>query len=369
MKVLHVAKAYPPFVGGIEKATYELTRRLALSAEVSVLTCQPRGWGCVQHIEDVSVRRCSSLCTLLSMPISPSFPFHLRRAQRGVDIIHFHHPFPLGELSCLMVRPRPKIVVTWHSDIVRQRWSLKVYKPFLRRFLRRVDRIIVTSAEHLDHSPFLQPVRSKCEIIPLGIDLGRFSLTPDVTSAAEGLRTQYGTPLVLFVGRLSYYKGLPYLIQAMKHVNARCLIIGDGSLRAELIRLAKSCGVTSRITFISGCSDAELPAYYHACDLLVLPSVEPSEAFGLVQLEAMACGKPVVNTDLPTGVRFVNLDGVTGLRVPPRDADELASAINRLISNKHLRVALGMNARQRVEKLFNVNDMVKKYLQLYESLA
>lgn len=183
------------------------------------------------------------------------------------------------------------------------------------------------------------------------------------------MRARFGRPLVLFVGRLIYYKGLPYLFQAMRDVDAHCLILGDGRQRDELQRAARSSDFANRISFILNASDSELPAYYHACDLLVLPSVEPSEAFGLVQLEAMACGKPVVNTDLPTGVTFASPNGVSGLTVPPRDSVQLAGAMNRLISDVELRNTMGANARQRVEKLFDVNCMVSKYLQLYESLS
>lgn len=303
------------------------------------------------------------------MPLSPSLPFVLVNALRQVDIVHFHHPFPLSEIAFALADTTAKTVVTWHADITRQRWAHFFYAPLVKRFLRRVDRIVATSQECLERSEFLRAVRSKCEVIPLGVDPDRFAVTPGVAKEAEAIRARYGKPLVLFVGRLVYYKGVRYLIEAMRDVNALCLIIGEGPCRKELEKASKACAVSDRVAFLGARSDEELPAYYHACDVFVLPSVEPAEAFGIVQLEAMACGKPVISTELPTGVRFVNLHGITGLRVPPRDPASLADGINNLLRDAELRDRLGSNGRKRVSEVFDVRMMVSAYLRLYESVA
>jgi glycosyltransferase involved in cell wall biosynthesis len=368
-KILQVNKFYPPHIGGVEKIVRELSQGLAATAEVSVLTCEPRGRGRVERDGAVRVRRCASLATWLSMPTPPAFPFRLAAESGRADIVHFHHPFPLAELTFALAGTPARSVVTWHGDIIRQRWSARVYRPFLKRFLRKVDRIVVTSPEMLEHSALLQPFRSKCEIIPLGIDVKVFSPTPEVAAAARAVRGRYKGPLVLFAGRLVYYKGLEYLIRAMRQVEASCLIVGEGPLKKKLKSLAASLEVAHRITFLPSCTQAELVAYYHACDVFVLPSVEPAEGFGLVQLEAMACGKPVISTDLPTGVRFVNQDGVTGLRVPPRDDRKLAEALQRLLADPGLRESLGENARKRVAAEFNQELMVERYEQLFTSLV
>jgi rhamnosyl/mannosyltransferase len=200
------------------------------------------------------------------------------------------------------------------------------------------------------------------------VDLERFALTPRVSAAARSIRERFASPLVLFVGRLVYYKGLQYLVEAMQHVEAQCLIIGQGPLQKNLAGLARTLGVAGRVRFLSACTDAELPAYYHACDVFVLPSCDLTEAFGLVQLEAMACGKPVVSTDLPSGVGFVNRDGETGLRVPARDSLRLAAAIHRLLADPNLRASLGHNAQRRAHEEFSIELMAKRYIEVYDSL-
>lgn len=368
MRILQVNKFYPPHIGGVEKTVRELSQGLARSAEVSVCTCVGAGRGRLEQDGAVRVRRCSSLGTWLSMPVSPSFPFHLIRDLRGTDIVHFHHPFPLGEITFALDGSQTQSIVTWHADIVRQQRTARAYHPVLRRFLRKVDRIVVTSPEMLQHSALLQPFRSKCEIIPLGIDVKAFALTPQVASAAQAIRRRYGDPLVLFLGRLVYYKGLEHLIRAMQRVEAHCLIVGEGPLLKKLKGLAASLQVESRITFLPACTDADLPAFYHACDVFVLPSIERAEAFGLAQVEAMVCGKPVISTDLPTGVRYVNQDGVTGLRVPPRDDRKLSEAIQRIIADSSLREFLGENAQKRAAEEFDRELMVERYRNLCSSL-
>jgi rhamnosyl/mannosyltransferase len=182
------------------------------------------------------------------------------------------------------------------------------------------------------------------------------------------LRAQYGPRIILFVGRLVYYKGVEYLIKAMPEIEAKLILIGEGPLKKKLKEIVRSLSLWDKVVFQSPVPDSDLVAYYHACDVFVLPSVEITEAFGLVQLEAMACGKPVVSTALPTGVPFVNQHGKTGFIVPPRDHRALAQAINTLLSNPQLREQYGMYAKRRVEQEFNMKFITAKVMQVYKEL-
>ncbi|MBC7190664.1 glycosyltransferase [Candidatus Aerophobetes bacterium] len=287
------------------------------------------------------------------------------------DILHFHLPFPLSVMSYFFAKPEGKIVISWHSDIVRQKISKFFYHPFLVRFLKKADVIIATSPNMVESSPYLKRFRGKCRIIPLGIDVERFKLKEDEEGRVKEIRERYtsGKGIILFVGRLIYYKGVEYLIRAMRDIDASCLIIGEGKLKKKLEKMVDELGLSSKVHFLGSISDDKLPSYYHACDVFCLPSVARSEAFGIVQLEAMVCGKPIVSTNLPTGVPFVNQDKKTGIVVPPKNPQALAEAINTLLENPALRKKYGGCAKERVEKEFTKKVMVKRLLEVYREVV
>jgi rhamnosyl/mannosyltransferase len=212
-------------------------------------------------------------------------------------------------------------------------------------------------ARHLDN----------CVVIPYGVDPAPFTLRPGEAATVERLRQEHGRRLVLFLGVLRSYKGLRILLQAMTRVDGHLLIAGRGH-RARLEALTDRLGVGDRITFLGEVSDTQRRLLLHACEVLVLPSLDRSEAFGIVQLEAMVCGKPVVSSDLPTGVRLVNQHERTGLLVPPGNPDALASALNRLLDDQALRTALGQAARARVEREFSAEAMVERTLAVYDEV-
>jgi len=235
--------------------------------------------------------------------------------------------------------------------------------------LEVADRIIVASPNHIDSSQFLLKHREKCEVIPYGIKLGWVGDWRSRHTRAESIRLKYGTPLLLFVGRLVYYKGLTYLIDALQQLpDAQLLIVGSGPLLSDLMKQTVGLRLEKRVKIIPNVSDEDLHAFYEACDVFVLPSSESSEAFGLVQIEAMACGKPVVSTNLKTGVTFVNQHGITGLTVPVRDALSLANALRRLLDDQGLRESLGMNAKERVLKEFTIEKMIDRTIESYRNL-
>jgi rhamnosyl/mannosyltransferase len=256
--------------------------------------------------------------------------------------------------------------VLYHSDIVRQRRLLAAYGPFLERFLDRVDLIVTSSPDMIEHSPFLAPRAGKCRVVPFGLPQEKLTAAPGVRERAAELRAAHaGRPLVLFVGRLVYYKGVDVLVRAMAGVDADLVLIGRGPLEADLRALTSSLGMGARTTFLPAQDDAELAAWYHAADVLCLPSVARSEAFGLVQIEAHAAGTPVVSTALTTGVPFANRDGVTGLVVPPGDPAALAGALRRLLEDDALRALLGGQAQRRARREFTVPRMVAGTVEVY----
>jgi rhamnosyl/mannosyltransferase len=259
-------------------------------------------------------------------------------------------------------------VLTYHSDIVRQRFLGAAYRPLLRRVLERVDRIIVGSPPMIANSETLAPYADKCRVVPFGIETERFEPTAAVLARAAELRGGHRRPVVLFVGRLIYYKGADVLVRAMADVDADLVMVGAGPLQAELESTAAALGMADRVTIVPPVVDDELAAWYRAADVFCLPSVARSEAYGLVQLEAHASGTPVVSTNLPTGVPWVNVDGETGLVVPPSDAPALAAALRTLLADGPLRARMGAHARERALTTFGVQAMVDGTLAVYDEV-
>jgi len=366
VKVLHIYKDYYPVLGGIENHLRLLAEGLAKRGlEVTVLVTSLTGQTTSLEMNGVRVIRAGRLATLASTPLSLSLPLIVRRLKP--DIAHLHFPYPWGELAHLWLGRSRRTVITYHSDIVRQRSLLRFYEPFLWRLLAKADRIIASSPQYIHTSRYLSRHKKACIAIPYGIEVSRFQKVDE--EKAKEIEERYGHPLLLFVGQLRYYKGLEVLIEALTGVEARALIIGGGdpSYKASLSRFAKEKKVKGKVFFL-GEKESDLPAYYQASDLLVLPSVHRSEAFGIVQLEAMACGKPVVCTELGTGTSYVNIDGLTGLVVPPRDPAALAGAIERLLSDPRLGEEMGQRAKERVEKEFSRERMIDSTLALYEEM-
>jgi glycosyltransferase involved in cell wall biosynthesis len=365
MRVLHVYKDYYPVVGGMENHVRLLARGKARRGhEITVLVTSLTGKTEVVEMEGVRVIKAGRLATVASTPISFALFSWMRRLKP--DVTHLHFPYPWGELAHLMFGRGQRTVITYQSDIVRQQGLLRLYRPFLWQILARADRIIATSPNYVQSSPYLRKVSDKCTVIPLGIDLEPF-LQPR-TEEVRRLRDRYGSPLILFVGLLRYYKGLNYLIRAMRDIDARLLVVGSGPMGREWQALVANLGLSEKVFFEGRVEDEDLPAHYQACDIFVLPGSHRSEAFGVVQVEAMACGKPVVSTELGTGTSYVNVDGQTGLVVPPRDPDALALAINRLLADEQLRTMMGERGRERSRQEFSQDIMIDRVLKLYGSL-
>jgi rhamnosyl/mannosyltransferase len=279
------------------------------------------------------------------------------------DIVHIHLPNPTAIVAYFASRHPGRLLVSYHSDTVRQRFLGALFQPCQHAALRRSAAIIVSSPNYQRSSPVLDRYHDRCHIIPYGIKPEEFEHS-DAAEVSE-LRRRYGDRLVLSVGRLVYYKGFEHLIRAMTKVRGKLLIIGDGPLRGDLLDLVARLDLSEKV-ILAGNIPGKLTPYYHAADVFVLASVARSEAFGIVQIEAMAAGLPVVNTGLDSGVPFVSLHGQTGFTVPPADPDSLADAINHLLDDNELRLQLGSAARSRARREFSLDTMTSRVLALYE---
>ncbi|MBI1802290.1 MAG: glycosyltransferase [Chloroflexi bacterium] len=367
MKVLFVYKDYYPVLGGIENHVRLLAEGLAdegVSVHVLVTNTQPRT--VIETRNSVTITKAARLGTISSAPLS----LELLRliGQYAPDIAHLHSPYPIGEIAQLMRGNARRLVVTYHSDVVRQKYLLLLHKPFLRTLLKRAHAISISNPTYTKRSPFIIPHAAKCNVIHHGADLTRFTLTPDSLARAQRIRDEFGAPLVLFVGKFRYYKGVEYLIEAMRDVPARALIVGSGPMETVWQAKAQALGMTDHVRFLGSVPDQDLPTYYQAADLFVLPSTLPSETWGAVQIEAMASGLPCICTELGTGTSYVNQHGITGLVVPPRDSRALSCAIVQLLSDEALRRQMGAAARTRALREFTHTAMIEQTLNLYQRL-
>ncbi|BAL99078.1 MULTISPECIES: glycosyltransferase [Caldilinea] len=372
MRVLYLYKDYFPVLGGIENHIRQLAVGLrGMGVETQVLVTNTTRRTVQEELDGVPVVKTARLLNLSSAPISLSFYPWLRRLEKQIDIAHAHMPYPPGELGQLLCGRSRRFVVTYHSDIVRQRVLGALYRPFLWQVLRRADRIAVSNPVYIQDSPFLRVHADKCRVIHFGVDLERFAQTPTVEAQAARWRARWpGRQLVLFVGRLRHYKGVNVLIDAAARLpdQAEFLIVGVGPLAEALHRQAQHSGVAERVHFLGELSDEEVTALYHAADVFVLPSTNRAETFGIVQLEAMACGLPVICTELGTGTSYVNQHGVTGLVVPPNDPEALAAALQQLLEHPEQRRAFGAAGRRRIEQAFTRQEMLRRTLALYEEV-
>lgn len=363
-KVLHVGKFYPPHMGGIETHLQALCGELRSSVDLRVIVASEDSRSVEESIEDVRVSRVATRLTLASTPLSPGMVRGIRRSD--ADIVHIHLPNPTAVLAYLASGHGGRLVVTYHSDTVRQKVLGPLFSPFLHRALRRASAIIATSPDYRRTSTVLARYLDRCHVIPYGIDLGQFERADP--AAIRAVRERYGERLILSVGRLVYYKGFEYLIRAMQQVRGRLIIIGDGPLRQKLQQLITELNLDDKVVLAGEIQNTDVTPYYHAADLFALASIARSEAFGIVQIEAMAAGIPVVNTSLDSGVPFVSLHNKTGLTVPPADSDQLAIAINRLLDHPELRATLGRAAALRAREEFSIDVMVARTLSLYASI-
>jgi glycosyltransferase involved in cell wall biosynthesis len=393
MHILQIYKDYFPVLGGIENHLRDLGEALAARGhKVTVLvTSLDRQTRVEQPRPGLTVIKAARALHLASTPLSLAM-LRIARDLRP-DLVHLHFPYPPGDLAALALPGHPPLVVTYHSDIVRQRALLRTYRPLMELTLRRAARILPTSPNYLVSSPFLRRHAARCAVVPLGIDAERFAHVD--SRKVEGVRARFTgmderrktkdergglsssvlgpssaqvLPRILFVGRLRYYKGLHILLDAMPTVRGQLLIGGGGPERDRLERQAAQLGIAERVHFLGDIPDDDLPALFQSADVFVMPAHLRAEALGLAQIEALASGLPCVSTELGTGTSYANRHGQTGLVVPPGDAPALAAALNTLLADPELRQRFGAAGRRRVMALFTRAHMVDAVEAIYRDV-
>jgi len=378
LRILHVGKFFPPFVGGIENFLADLSlAQTKLGNEIYVLVHNHifRQAKRQENWKGVKIVRSLTLGQLFYTPLTPTLPIDLLYLIRNFKphILHLHVPNPIAIWAPILA-PKTKIVLHWHSDVIPSSFDKKLqflyrlYRPFERFLLNRADLIIATSPHYRDTSLSLQNFLNKTAIVPLGINPKRIFI-PD-KSQIERIKRNFLNSLILSVGRLTYYKGFSYLIEAMASVpSATLLLIGSGNQKRFLLRKIEELNLGERVKLMSGVSDPELHSYMSACKVFCLPSVERTEAFGLVLLEALFFGRPLITTKvLGSGMNWINKDHETGLVVPPADSQALAKAINCICNNSVLYQKLANGARARFEEKFHINNVACQIQSLYESV-
>lgn len=361
-RVLHVGKYYPPHMGGVEIYSQQLVLHQSKTMEVAAIVANDGRQTQVECLDGAKITRVASLGTIASMPITPTMAWHIRQSR--AELVHLHTPNPGAALALLVSGNSGRLVITHHADTLGREQIRRISDQFVRRVMERASAIILTSKRYLATSEELAPFRDKCRIIPLGIDPTPFN--GDVSAASKSIRTKYGERLILAVGRLVPYKGFEYLIRSMRSVNGVLLLVGTGPLQDELQECIQECGVQDKVVMLGHVED--IAQYYKAASIFVIPSITRAEAFGVVQMEAMAAGVPVVNTDIPSGVPEVSVHGQTGFTVRPKDSSALADAINMLLGNAELRQRFGAAARQRVHDEFSAEKMVARTMAVYDSV-
>lgn len=358
MRILHIYKDYFPVVGGIENHVRLLAEAQAARGHtVTALVTSPNRHARVEIINGVRVIFASRLLNLSSAPCSVEL--FQRAAELPSEITHLHAPYPVGESAQYLFGKTRALVLTYHSDIVRQKIMGALYTPLLHRVLARVNVIIATSPNYIETSRVLARWKKKCVVVPLGIPVPPAPPTPGRPRVENDGR-------LLFVGKLRYYKGVNYLLQALPQIpGAQLTIVGTGPMEQNWKALADALGVAARVQWLGALSDDALRAQYAACDVFVLPCSERSEAFGAVQLEAMAAQRPIVSCDVNTGVAWVNQHEATGLVTPPKNPQALAQALGRLLQDDALRHKLGAAGRERFAREFTGAAMVERVERVY----
>lgn len=371
MRILQLSKFYPPVEGGIEAVTREIAEGLAARRVGSDVLCAHTGRGTVEETSSHGVRvtRASSWGQALRTSVAPQMVRLLAARHAGYDLIHVHMPDPLAALALWRVRPRARVVLHWHSDVLRQSVARHAYGPLERWLLERADAIVATSAAYAEASPALRRHRAKVAVIPIGISAPP---PPPRSARIEALRASVGGRRIVFaLGRMTHYKGFEVLMQAARALPDNVVVlIGGGGERLEPLRTdARTADLQDRVVLPGRLAPEDVEAAFAACELFCLPSVSRAEAYGVAVLEAMARGRPCVTSDIPgSAIGWLNEHGRTGLTAPAGDAAALAAAINALLADDAARARMGAAARQRWAERFTAATMIDSIVALYRRL-
>lgn len=365
LKILQLGKFYP-VRGGVEKVMYDLMIGLSeRGVDCDMLCAAWEGEDSVTQVNGhATLMCCKTLLKAAATMISPAMIFKLRKICRGYEIIHVHHPDPMAALALFLSGYKGKVVLHWHSDIQKQRFLLQLYKPLQQWLIARADRIVGTTPVYLAESPFLKGVQTKTVALPIGVE----RICPS-EEGVEAMKQRYaGKKIVFSLGRLVPYKGYKYLVEAARYLGDDYVVLigGTGPLKDTLEAEIEHLGLRGKVELLGRVSEEDLPLYYGACEVFCLSSVQKTEAFAIVQIEAMSCGKPVVATKIPqSGVSWVNRDGVSGINVEPEDARALAEAIRKVTGEGSRYKAFAEGAFKRYQEHFTKEKMIENCLKIY----
>lgn len=367
MKVLHFYKTYyPDSFGGVEQTIFQLASASpSFGVEATVLALTPKRGDRIIQLNGHQVFRCRSNFKLASTDFSFSIFRRFKELLEEADIIHYHFPWPFMDLVHFVINPKIPSVVTYHSDIVKQKNLLQLYKPLRNRFLESVDAIVATSPNYRVTSDVLQHFQDKVEVIPIGLNKDlypgvNFNLTLHWKNILE-------KKFFLFIGVLRYYKGLYILLDALALSDFPTVIIGSGPIESELRAKAASLGLRN-VIFLGQLSDEDKVAILDLSYAIVFPSHLRSEAFGISLLEGAMFGKPMISSEIGTGTSFINSDQETGIVVAPSSPKELNLAMIYLWNNPEVALKMGLKAAERFSKLFTADKMCEGYAALYRRL-
>ncbi|WP_188013866.1 glycosyltransferase [Photobacterium damselae] len=367
MKILQVSKLYPPFFGGIETVVYDLVSELKKKDDctVDVLCVSDKKKSTIELYEDVKVYRDGSSIHLSSVYLSFDFIKTWKKIRNSYDVVHIHLPNPLATFALFLFPTNAKVILHWHSDIIKQKLLKKLIWPIEKNALKISDSIIVTSENYLQHSNDLSDFKDKARVIPIGIKSNKYIKSDYLNILSEKYKSK---KIVFSLGRHVYYKGFEYLIKAAEKLpdNYVVLIGGAGELTGQLESLIDELNLNSKVFLIGRIDDDKISDYFYLADVFCLPSIEKSEAFGVVQLEAMSVGLPIVSSDiLGSGVGWVNKNGITGLTTIPKDIDDLSKKIRIVCENNMFNKD---NVLEHFYSNFTREKMSESIIDLYRKL-
>lgn len=369
MKILHFYRTYyPDSFGGVEQVIRQMmegSSRIGVDAELLTLTRNKNASQFELEFEGHKVHRAPLNIEIASTGFSWAALSRFKELAQEADVIHYHFPWPFMDMAHFLcgIHQNKPTVVTYHSDIVRQKNLFKLYQPLMHCFLNSVDKIVATSPNYLATSPVLSRFQEKTEIITYGLNQDVYAV-PEVAQV-EKWRVQFPTPFFLFVGMLRYYKGLHILLEAAKGVSFPILIMGNGPVEQELKQQAQNYGLKN-VHFLGALPEEDKIALLSLCYGVAFPSHLRSEAFGITLLEAAMYGKPMISCEIGTGTSFVNIDQQTGLVVPPSDAMAFRNAMQYLVDHPEQAAMMGQNAGKRFQEMFTAEKMAKSYKDVYQ---
>ena len=368
MRILQFYRtSFPDSVGGIEQVINQIARGAGkLGVQTDVLSLTRDKDVRTLEIDGYLAHRSRLDLQIASTGFSLSAFKRFAELAKQADVIHYHFPWPFMDLVHFATRANKPALVTYHSDIIRQKFLLKLYRPLKRSFLGSVDRIIATSPNYLASSEVLQKFSDKVEVIPFGLD--KSSYCQPTSERMSFWRERLGARFFLFIGVLRYYKGLDYLLDAAQGLDYPIAIVGAGPVEQDLKAQAIRLGLRN-VHFLGSLGDEDKVALLTLCYGLVFPSHLRSEAFGISLLEGAMYGKPMISCEIGTGTTYINIDGETGLAIPPADSRALRQAMTYLWENPDAAANMGERAEQRYWKYFTADRMAKSYVEVYRQLA